>query len=225
MADTERYDIVIAGAGLTGAAFALAAAQAQLKVVMIDPQPFSAQLAPTFDGRSTAVAFSTFRMLDALGLGESLRPHACRMDHILVTDGRRPGAASRSASPAFLRFDADEIGGRMWLFTITRNTLLNARRATRRRLAATDRLRHELEQFSTALAGDSADAIDVRGAVARLSREQRELVELVHWDGFSVADAAQIMGVSASTARSRYAAAKDRLRVILVGAPEESKHR
>jgi 2-octaprenyl-6-methoxyphenol hydroxylase len=112
MAVTERYDIVIAGAGLTGAAFALAAAQAQLKVVMVDPQPFSAQLAPTFDGRSTAVAFSTFRMLDALGLGEALRPHACRMDHILVTDGRRPGAASRSASPAFLRFDADEIGGR-----------------------------------------------------------------------------------------------------------------
>jgi len=112
MADTERYDIVIAGAGLAGAAFALAAAQGGLKVVMVDPQPFSDQLAPTFDGRSTAVAFSTFRMLDALGLGETLRPHACRMDHILVTDGRRPGAASRSASPAFLRFDAEEIGGR-----------------------------------------------------------------------------------------------------------------
>lgn len=112
MADTERYDIVIAGAGLTGAAFALAAAQAGLRVVMVDPQPFSAQLAPSFDGRSTAIAFSTFRMLDALRLGETLRPHACRMDHILVTDGRRPGAASRPASPAFLRFDAEEIGGR-----------------------------------------------------------------------------------------------------------------
>ncbi|MCV0414541.1 MAG: UbiH/UbiF/VisC/COQ6 family ubiquinone biosynthesis hydroxylase [Brevundimonas sp.] len=112
MADIERYDIVIAGAGLTGAAFALAAAQAGLRVVMVDPQPFDAQLAPTFDGRSTAIAFSTFRMLDALGLGETLRPHACRMDHILVTDGRRPGAASRAASPAFLRFDAEEISGR-----------------------------------------------------------------------------------------------------------------
>ncbi|WP_395944257.1 UbiH/UbiF/VisC/COQ6 family ubiquinone biosynthesis hydroxylase [Brevundimonas sp.] len=112
MAEIERYDIVIAGAGLTGAAFALAASQAGLKVVMVDPQPFDAQLAPTFDGRSTAVAFATFRMLDALGLGESLRPHACRMDHILVTDGRRPGAASKPASPAFLRFDAEEIGGR-----------------------------------------------------------------------------------------------------------------
>lgn len=112
MVDIERYDIVIAGAGLTGAAFALAAAQAGLRVVMVDPQPFDAQMAPTFDGRSTAIAFSTFRMLDVLGVGEALRPHACRMDHILVTDGRRPGAASRAASPAFLRFDAEEIGGR-----------------------------------------------------------------------------------------------------------------
>lgn len=106
---TDRYDIVIAGAGLAGASFALAAAQGGLKVVLVDPQPFDAQLAPTFDGRSTAIAFATFRMLDAIGVGGSLRPHACRMDRILVTDGRRPGAASRPASPAFLRFDADEI--------------------------------------------------------------------------------------------------------------------
>lgn len=109
---TDRYDVVIAGAGMAGATFALAAAQGGLRVVLVDPQPFDVQMAPTFDGRSTAVAFSTFRMLDALGVGASLRPHACRMDHILVTDGRRPGAASRQASPAFLRFDADEIGDR-----------------------------------------------------------------------------------------------------------------
>ena len=112
MTQAEDHDIIIAGAGLAGAAFALAAAQGGLKVVMIDPQPFDLQLAPSFDGRSTAIAFSTFRMLDALGLGEALRLHACRMDRILVTDGRRPGAATRPASPAFLRFDADEIGGR-----------------------------------------------------------------------------------------------------------------
>ena len=112
MSQTDRYDVVIAGAGMVGATFALAAAQGGLKVVMVDPQPFDAQLAPTFDGRSTAIAFSTFRMLDALGVGAALRPHACRMDRILVTDGRRPGAASRPPSAAFLRFDADEIGDR-----------------------------------------------------------------------------------------------------------------
>ena len=112
MSQTDRYDVIIAGAGLAGATFALAAAQGGLRVVLVDPQPFDAQLAPSFDGRSTAIAFSTFRMLDALGVGAALRPHACRMDHILVTDGRRPGAASRAASSAFLRFDADEIGDR-----------------------------------------------------------------------------------------------------------------
>jgi len=112
MSQTDRYDVIIAGAGLAGATFALAAAQGGLKVVLVDPQPFDVQLAPSFDGRSTAIAFSTFRMLDALGVGAALRPHACRMDRILVTDGRRPGAASRPQSSAFLRFDADEIGDR-----------------------------------------------------------------------------------------------------------------
>ena len=112
MSQSDRHDVIIAGAGMAGATFALAAAQGGLRVVLVDPQPFSAQLAPTFDGRSTAIAFSTFRMLDALGVGEALRPHACRMDRILVTDGRRPGAAARPASSAFLRFDADEIGDR-----------------------------------------------------------------------------------------------------------------
>lgn len=109
MSQVERYDVIIAGAGMAGATFALAAAQGGLRVLAVDPQPFSAQLAPTFDGRSTAISFANFRMLDALGLGEALRPHACRMDHILVTDGRRPGAASRAASSAWLRFDAEEI--------------------------------------------------------------------------------------------------------------------
>ena len=112
MKSSDRYDVIIAGAGLAGATFALAAAQGGLKVVLVDPQPFDAQLAPSFDGRSTAIAFSTFRMLDALGVGAALRPNACRMDRILVTDGRRPGAASRPQSSAFLRFDADEIGDR-----------------------------------------------------------------------------------------------------------------
>jgi len=112
MSTTDHYDVVIAGAGMAGATFALAAAQGGLKVALVDPQPFATQLAPTFDGRSTAIAFSTFRMLDALGVGEGLRQQACRMDRILVTDGRRPGAASPNPSSAFLRFDADEIGDR-----------------------------------------------------------------------------------------------------------------
>lgn len=105
-------DVLIAGGGLAGATLALALKQGGLTPLVIDPQPPAETLAPTFDGRSTAVAFSSFRMLKALGMGEALTPHACRMDRILVTDGRHPGAASPPPSPAFLRFDADEIADR-----------------------------------------------------------------------------------------------------------------
>lgn len=109
---TFDADVIVAGAGMAGATFALAAHQAGLKPILVDPQPFEQQLAPSFDGRATAVAFSNFRMLRAIGAGEAMAPHACRMDRILVTDGKRPGAASGRPLPAFLRFDADEIGDR-----------------------------------------------------------------------------------------------------------------
>jgi len=65
MSQTQRHDVIIAGAGMAGATFALAAARGGLDVALVDPQPFATQLAPTFDGRSTAIAYSTFRMLDA----------------------------------------------------------------------------------------------------------------------------------------------------------------
>jgi len=110
MSEIADTDVLIAGAGLAGASLALALSREGFDVTLVDPQPFEAQLAPTFDGRSTAIAFSTWRMLHTLGLGEDLAPHACRMDRILVTDGRRPGASAKAPDPAYLRFDADEIG-------------------------------------------------------------------------------------------------------------------
>lgn len=38
---------------------------------------------------------------------------------------------------------------------------------------------------------------------------------LVHWDGFTLLAAAELLGVNASTARSRYAAARETLRAAL----------
>jgi RNA polymerase sigma-70 factor (ECF subfamily) len=115
---------------------------------------------------------------------------------------------------------ADEVGGRMWLFAIARNMLLNAHRSTRRRLAVGIRLRQELEQPLADT--DDLDALALREAVRQLPVGHRELIELVHWEGFSVVEAARITGVSSSTARSRYAAAKQRLRLALAVEPQDS---
>ena len=112
MADGEvpkDIDVIIAGAGIAGATLALALHQAGLKPVLIDPVVFDAQVAPTFDGRASAIAYAAFRPWKALGVGAALEPHAQRIEQILVTDGQTPGAASHGTGPFFLRFDSAEI--------------------------------------------------------------------------------------------------------------------
>jgi len=105
-------DVIIVGAGMPGATLALALAAGGLKAVLIDPLPFEVQCAPTFDGRASAISFSAFRQWRAVGAASFLEPHAQRIEQILVTDGRPPGASARGPSPAFLRFDSAEIADR-----------------------------------------------------------------------------------------------------------------
>lgn len=109
---TYDADVIIAGAGMAGATLGLALASGGLTAILVDPAPFDAQLAPTFDGRSSAIAYSSYRQWRALGLAPALDPHAQRIEQILVTDGRTPGAATGPASPFYLRFESSEIAGR-----------------------------------------------------------------------------------------------------------------
>ena len=102
---------------------------------------------------------------------------------------------------------------RMWLFTVAAHTLANHRRSTKRRRALTERLREELGQ--TDEVADSGASLEVRDAVLRLHRAHRELVMLIHWDGFTIVEAAELLGVNPSTARSRYAAAREALKSAL----------
>ncbi|CAN1563354.1 UbiH 2-polyprenyl-6-methoxyphenol hydroxylase and related FAD-dependent oxidoreductases [Caulobacteraceae bacterium] len=106
-------DVIIAGAGMAGATLALALKSGGIEPLLVDPAPFDTQLEPTFDGRSSAIAFSCFRQWRTLGLAPMLEPYAQRMDEILVTDGRSPGAASPGQGPFFLHFDSGEIADRV----------------------------------------------------------------------------------------------------------------
>lgn len=138
--------------------------------------------------------------------------------------GHREDAADLLAEAmlqAWRRCDAlpDEVERqRMWLFTIAANVLANQRRSSRRRTALAERLRSQLREADVP---DPSEASDVRDAVLRLPQAQRELVMLIHWDGLSIVEAAAVLGLNASTARSRHSVALGQLRLTLtdVNAP------
>lgn len=109
---------------------------------------------------------------------------------------------------------ADDEGARRWLFAVAHNTYLNHQRGSRRRHALADRVRSTLgraEQTSP----PSDDGIEVRDAIDKLAPELAEVVRLIHWDGHTVAEAAEVVGVSPSTARARYQRARAELREAL----------
>ena len=111
----------------------------------------------------------------------------------------------------------DPLRARMWLFGVARRTVANHRRSGTRASALTARLRVALEDSvasgATSYPGSVADEREreVRAAVAALPPRQRELVRLVHWDAMTLTEAAEIAGIRASTARSHYARARERL--------------
>lgn len=106
---------------------------------------------------------------------------------------------------------ADDEGARRWLFTVAHNTYLNHQRGSRRRHALADRVRRILARAER-VSPPSDDGIEVRDAIDNLTPELAEVVRFIHWDGLTVTEAAEVIGVSASTARARYQRARIELR-------------
>jgi 2-octaprenyl-6-methoxyphenol hydroxylase len=99
-------DIVIVGAGLIGATLAVALGSAGLRVVVIDRVPGSAQIAPSFDGRTTAVAHGSRCALEAIGVWQDIAAHAEPILDIRISDGRLDAAGGPSPmSLLHLHFD------------------------------------------------------------------------------------------------------------------------
>jgi 2-octaprenyl-6-methoxyphenol hydroxylase len=102
----KQADVVISGGGMVGLTLGLALAQGGFRTVIADAVPTAAILDPKFDGRVSALAYASVRMLTVLGVWEDLAPHAQPIREILVTDGQ----AGKPASPFSLHFDAQEVG-------------------------------------------------------------------------------------------------------------------
>lgn len=107
---------------------------------------------------------------------------------------------------------AEREDARRYAFGVARRVLLAHRRGRQRRNALADRLR--IATREAIVAAPAAD-LELRDALSALSDKDREIVLLVAWDGFSVADAGRIVGLKPDAARARYSRARARLRDTL----------
>lgn len=109
---------------------------------------------------------------------------------------------------------------RAWLFTIMHNVFVNQLRARGARPE------EPLDDaFDTAAAAPPVDRLEMRdldAALARLPAEQREVVLLVGLEELSYAEASKVLGIPIGTVMSRLFRGRERLRVLMAGAPAQS---
>jgi 2-octaprenyl-6-methoxyphenol hydroxylase len=100
----DRFDLAVVGAGLNGSLLALAAGEAGLDTALIDRVPLKSLTDAGFDGRTTAVAYTSQRLFAALGVWDEVAQDAEPILDIRISDAGHDGRAS----PLFLHFDHRE---------------------------------------------------------------------------------------------------------------------
>ena len=116
----DHADVLILGGGLVGSALAVALAHHGLTAIVVDPADPEVTLTAAFDGRASAVASASHRMLDAIGVGATLRGKGCEIRQIRVSDGLAPGKLD------FIPAPEDDPLGTMYENRLLRRTLYEA---------------------------------------------------------------------------------------------------
>jgi len=156
----ESVELAVVGGGLVGLALGIACAEAGLETAVIDREDPGATVAESFDGRASAIAYGSGRMLEALGIWRHVGEEAAPILEIRVAD---------RGAPLFLHYDHRDVGDHP-LGWIVENRVL--RRALLARVAALPRLRHlapaSVRSVERSAAGARAHLADGRAIRARL---------------------------------------------------------
>lgn len=130
-----------------------------------------------------------------------------------------PDAAQDAVAETFCiawrRLDAVPNEALPWLLAVARNVLANERRSIVRGKNLVDALRAEESARAGAEEEPSASLHDILQALEQLSLDDQETLKLVAWDGLSMADAATVVGASATAFRVRLHRARRRLEASL----------
>lgn len=145
-----RTPVLIIGGGLIGSAMALALANAGLGVTLIEAKLRRDQLSPTFDGRTSAIAAASVKVLESIGVWQTLD------DMCAITDIR----VCEHGGQHYVHYDHRKAGGEPFGYIIE-NRLLRA--ALWRAVDAKPRIR-VIEPDS--LAAYEADNTGVRATLA-----------------------------------------------------------
>jgi 2-octaprenyl-6-methoxyphenol hydroxylase len=112
---TQQVELLIVGGGLIGLLLGSACADAGLAVTIVDRQDPRTMLGERFDGRSSAIAYGSRCVLDALGLWPQIADDAEPILEIRVVD---------DGSPLFLHYDYRDLDEATPLGYIVENRVL-----------------------------------------------------------------------------------------------------
>ena len=96
-----RVELIVVGGGLAGLTLAIACAGAGVSVAVVDREDPATMLQEPFDGRTTAIAYGSQRVLDGIDLWPLVAGEAEPIREIRVAD---------DGSPLFLHYDHRELG-------------------------------------------------------------------------------------------------------------------
>ncbi|MGE0734593.1 MAG: UbiH/UbiF/VisC/COQ6 family ubiquinone biosynthesis hydroxylase [Alphaproteobacteria bacterium] len=92
----DRYDVIIVGGGMIGGTLAASLGRLGLDILLLDRLEPDVALEAPFDGRASAIAYGSQRILDGVGIWSGMAHAAQPILDIRVSDG---------ASPLFLHYD------------------------------------------------------------------------------------------------------------------------
>ncbi len=93
----DSFDVAVVGGGMVGASFALALAESELRVVLVESVAPASQAQPSFDERTTALGNASRRIFQALGIWDRVAREAAAIRAIHVSDAGRFGFARLDA--------------------------------------------------------------------------------------------------------------------------------
>jgi len=131
-----KCDVTIIGGGMAGLSLACLLGQAGIKVMCLDSAPSNAQRSG--DERTTAISYGSQKVLEAIGIWDSLTPHACPIEDIHILDG--------DDSPLLLQFLSDEVEGKAFGWIIE-NALIRETLTKRARTLITHKAPAKVRDF------------------------------------------------------------------------------